>query len=151
MDEGKVHSQSTMYLFTGTARCNKRIHMPESALKNTEIPPQLRRTLVWQDAGKTFWMRTPYAVELKHHMGGTDHPVIMYRIKFNPFAIFQYFRSAHKWNIVIMDDVKTLFQDLSDTLCFKKWESRLLGCQRRKKTKRTFKLVHGDLRVAVTG
>ena len=74
----------------------------------------------------------------------------MHRVELDTLPIFQYFRLAYQGDVMIVDDIKPLFQDLSDLSRFKEWVTCFLG-GKRKKIETTLEPVHSYILVITVG
>jgi hypothetical protein len=72
-------------------------------------------------------------------------------VELDALPIFQDLWPTDQRDVVIVNDVKALFQNLPDAGRLEERETRLLGGQRREKAKPAFEPVHGHVGVIVIG
>ena len=111
MHNGDVEAHSMVDLSTEMARSDKRIHMLSGAFQYAEIPPPLGRALVDEATGKAMRPCTGRAIESEQNMSRADQPILMHRVKLNAAPVRQNSRAANERNVVIVDDIKSPFQD----------------------------------------
>ncbi len=68
-------------------------------------------------------------------------------VEFDGSTILKYFRATNKGNIVVMYNIKALIQNLLNSYCFEKRQTRLMGEQRREKAKMTLETVNCYIRM----
>ena len=82
-------------------------------------------------------------------MSGADQPVLVHRVELDALSIFKDFRPTYKRNVVIVNNIKTLFQNLLNSFRLKTGISCLLRGKRGEKAKWTFKAVYMDIRMII--
>ena len=80
-------------------------------------------------------------------MHRAKQPVIVHRVKFYSVSALQDLWSANQRYVVIVDNVKALIQNFSDTARLEERQPSLLCSKGRAKTKRTFNPVNGHIRM----
>src|SRR5215510_7624204 len=109
---GKSHLQ--VLLLAEPTRCYEGINMLCGLRQQSKVAPPLQRTLVDEGANSAPGLVAWRAVVLEEHVGWTHEPVLMHGVEFNGVAVLQDLGSTHKRNVVIMDDIKTFFQNFAD-------------------------------------
>jgi hypothetical protein len=84
-------------------------------------------------------------------MGGTYEPALVQGIELNALPIFKDFGAPDQRYVVIVNDIKTFFQNLLNAGGFEKWNTSLLGGQWREETKPALETVYGHIGVILIG
>src|SRR6266436_1225753 len=95
-------------------RSDKGIHVLDGSLGQTRRSPPLRRALVDQTTSETMTSHAGGTVEPEQHVCRTHQPILVHGVELDTLAIPQDFGSAHQRDVVVMDNIKTLCQDLLD-------------------------------------
>ena len=138
---------SFVELLAETARSNESIDMFGCSLQQTGVPPPLWRTLVCERADEALPSGARLPVELEQHMSGADQPILVHRVEFYRLAVVQQFWTADERQIVVVNDIKTLVEDLPNPPRLKEGHAGLLRGERRQKTEWTAESVYPDARV----
>src|SRR5919109_138177 len=114
MDDRTIKSHLQVLLLAEPARCDEGINMLCGLRQQSKVAPPLERTLVDERANGALGPVTGRAIVLEEHVGRTHEPVLMHGVEFNGVAVLQDLGSTHKRDVVIMDNIKTLFQNFAD-------------------------------------
>ena len=70
-----------------TAGRNEAVNMRQTALQQTAVTPQLRRATMRDGTRKAARLDAGFAIEFIKHVGGTNQPVFMQRVKLERITI----------------------------------------------------------------